>query len=179
MKEQHEFSYKQFIEDFVHTTMNILNSTIQPKISDRTTTILEVMKVLTKRNFVDQLEERCETLELQVNILTNIIEALVQKGLPNIYVINDNLITQEDYVLKLKEMEKSSIKLSGIKGSMTSREFLETKSNDFYIQNEVKHFFTVKPNFAKYTEVDEIYQRVIKLTIPDEKRWEELSDLLD
>ena len=51
--------------------------------------------------------------------------------------------------------------------------------NEFYIQNELKHVFTVKPTFAKYIEVDEIYRRVIKLTVQDEKRWEELCDLLD
>jgi len=62
-------------------------------ISDRTATILEVKKVLTKVNLIDQLEERCETLEMQVNRFTNIIEALIKKGLPNIYVINDKLIT--------------------------------------------------------------------------------------
>jgi len=53
-------------------------------------------------------------------------------------------------------MVRSNIKFSGIKGSMTSKVFLETMSNDFYVQNEVKHIFTMKPTFAKYTEVDEI-----------------------
>jgi len=148
-------------------------------ISERTATILEVNKVLTKRNLIDQLEERCETLELQVNKFANKIEALIQKGLPIIYVINDKLTTQEEYVLKMKEMARSSIKFSGIKGSMKEKAFLKTMSNDFYVQNKVKHIFTVKPTFAKYTEVDEIYRRVIKRTIPDEKRWEELIDLLD
>jgi len=57
----------------------------------------------------------------------------------------------------MKEMARSSVKFSGIKGNMTRREFLETMANDFYIQNEVKHVFTVKPTFPKYTEVDEIY----------------------
>lgn len=33
MKEQQEFSYKQFIEEFVHPAMNILNSSTQPIIS--------------------------------------------------------------------------------------------------------------------------------------------------
>lgn len=56
---------------------------------------------------------------------------------------------------------------------------METISNDLYIQNEVKHVFTVKPTFAKYTKVDENYQRVIKLTILDEKIWEEICDLID
>ena len=70
------------------------------------------------------------------------------------------------------EMAKRSINFSGIKGSMTSRAFLETMSNDFYIHNEVKHIFTLKLTFSNYIEVDEIYRRVTKLTIPDEKRWE-------
>lgn len=125
------------------------------------------------------MEERCETLELQLNRFTNIIEELMQKGLPIIYVINDKLITQEDYILKMKEIAKSNIKFSGIRGSMTTKVFLETMSNDFHVQNEVKHIFTVNPTFAKYTEVDGIYRRVTKLTVLDEKRWEELVDLLD
>jgi len=58
-----------------------------------TGTILEVKKVLTKRNLINQLEENCETLELGVNIFFNKIEALNKKGLSNIYVINDKLIT--------------------------------------------------------------------------------------
>lgn len=148
-------------------------------ISDRTATILEVKKVLTKRNLIDQLEEKCETLELQVKRFTNRIETLMQKGLPSIYVINEKLITQEDYIQKMKEVAKSSTKFNRIRGSMTAKAFLETMSNDFHMQNEVKHIFTVKPTFAKYTEVDEIYRRVTKLTVPDEKRWEDLLHLLD
>lgn len=148
-------------------------------VSDRISTIMEAKKDLTKRNLIDQLEERCETLELQVNIFTNRIEALMQNRQPNIYVINDKLITHEDYIQKMKEVAKSSIKFSGIKGSMKAKAFLGTMSNEFHVQNEVKHIFTVKPTFSKYIEVDEIYYGVTKLTVLDEKRWEELLDLLD
>lgn len=95
-------------------------------ISNKIATILEFKKVLTKRNLIDQLEERCETLQVGVNKFCNKIEALIQKGLPIIYVINDKLITQEDYVLKMKEMARSGVKFSGIKGSMTTTTFLET-----------------------------------------------------
>lgn len=148
-------------------------------IRDRTATILEVKKFLTKRNIIDQLEEKCKTLELGVNRFFNRIEALIQEGFPNKYVIKDKPVTQEDYVLKMNEVARSSIKFNGIKGNMTTIAFLETIGNDFFIQNEVKHVFKVKPTFERYTEVDEIYRRVIKLTIPDEKKWEELCDLLD
>jgi len=80
---------------------------------------------------------------------------------------------------KLKEVAKSSNKFNETRGSMTTKAFLEIMSNDFHVHNEVKHIFTVKPTFAKYIEVDEIYRMVIQLTVPDEKRWEELLDLLD
>ena len=62
---------------------------------------------------------------------------------------------------------------------MKTKAFLETMSNDFHVQNEVKHIFTMKTTFAKYTEVDEIYHRVTKLIVPDEKIWEELLEFLD
>jgi len=88
---------------------------------------------LTKRNIIDQLEERCETLELQVNRFSNRIEALIQKGFPNIYVINDKLIPQEDYILKMRENARRNIKFSGIKGSMIEKSSLETMSNDFHV----------------------------------------------
>jgi len=52
-------------------------------------------------------------------------------------------------------------------------------SNDFHVQNEIKHIFTLKLIFSKYIEVNEIYRRVTILTVPDENRWEELVDLLD
>ena len=51
-------------------------------ISDKTATILEVKKILTKRNLIEQWEERCETLELQVNKFTNKIKALIQRDCP-------------------------------------------------------------------------------------------------
>ena len=78
----------------------------------------------------------------------------------------------------MTELSKISVKFSGIKGKMIARAFLETMGNDLFIQNELKHVFTVNSTFAKYTEVLEIYRRVIKLTIPYEKRWEELYELL-
>ena len=79
----------------------------------------------------------------------------------------------------MKEVAKRNIKFNGITGSMKMKAFLETMSNDFHIENVVKHIFIVKPTFAKYTEVDEVYCKVIKLTVPNENRWEELVDFLD
>lgn len=130
-------------------------------VDDRTKTILEVKKVPTKKNLVVQLTEKCHTLEVAVN-------RFFKEGLPSLFVINDKLMTREDYLKKLQDTTKSS----NIKGSMTGRAFYEAISNICFMQNKIKHIFIVKPTFAKYTEVDEIYHRVTKISIPDEERWE-------
>ena len=62
---------------------------------------------------------------------------------------------------------------------MTGKAFLKAMGKDFFIQHEVNHIFVVKPTFSRYTEVDEIYRKVIKLTIPDEDRWVKLCELHD
>ena len=50
---------------------------------------------------------------------------------------------------------------------------------DIIIQHEIKHIFIVKPTFAKYTDMDEVYMRLLKVIVPGHIRWEELCDLLD
>ena len=42
MREQQEFTYKKFIEDFVHPTMNILNSTVHHRISEEIKRIMHL-----------------------------------------------------------------------------------------------------------------------------------------
>ena len=84
--------------------------------------------------------------------------------------------TKEDYWRRIKEISRETAKFSNIKGTMIGRTLLGTLSNDIFIQYEIKHVFVVRPTFAKYTEMDEVYRKVIKLTILDEQRWEKLCE---
>jgi hypothetical protein len=63
-------------------------------------------------------------------------------------------------------MAKDGSKFKGIKGSIIGKEFLENLRLDLNIQQEIKYIFITKPTFAKYTEVDEVYQRLLKFNIP-------------
>lgn len=85
-------------------------------------------------------------------------------------------MTKDDYEKILQEISRDTSNFENIKGTLTGKALLGAISNDIYIQYEIKHVFVVKPTFAKYTEVDEIYHRVIKLNIPDEERWEKLCE---
>jgi hypothetical protein len=57
------------------------------KIEDRTETILEVKRVLTKRGLMLQLKEKVQTMDAGVQRFFSKIEALQKKGLPGLRVI--------------------------------------------------------------------------------------------
>lgn len=85
-------------------------------------------------------------------------------------------MTQEDYIEKLSKQSRSQASPSGVKELPTGKVLYDGLENLFYIEHEVKHFFTSKPNFAKYTEVDEVYK--IRIKLPDSEWWTSLTDLL-
>jgi hypothetical protein len=149
------------------------------KIEDRTETILEVKRVLTKRGLMLQLEEKIQVMDQGVQKFFHKIDALQRKGLPGMKVINDKLMTLPDYKKRLTQVSKDSSKFAGIQGSITGRAFMDALQLDISIQHEIKHIFIVKPTFAKYTDMDEVYRRLLKVTVPGHIRWEELCDLLD
>jgi hypothetical protein len=79
----------------------------------------------------------------------------------------------------LVEVSKDNSKFAGIQGSITGKSFMDALQLDISIQHEIKHIFVIKPTFSKYTDMDEVYQRLLKVTVPGHIRWEELCDLLD
>jgi hypothetical protein len=149
------------------------------EIEDRTETILEIKKVLTKKGLMLQLEEKAQVMDIGVQIFFSKIEVLHKKGLPRLLVLNEKLITLSYYKKKISAMAKDSSKFVGIQGSITSKSFLETLQLDLSIQHEIKHIFITKPTFSKYTEMDEIYRKLLKVSIPGKKRWEDLCSLLE
>jgi hypothetical protein len=84
-----------------------------------------------------------------------------------------------DYKKKISAMGKDSSKFAGIHGSITGKYFLETLQLDLSIQHEIKHIFITKPTFSKYTEMDEIYRKLLKVFILGKKIWEDLCYLLE
>jgi hypothetical protein len=149
------------------------------KIEDRTETIIEVKRVLTKRSLMLQLEEKVQVMDQGVKRFFNKIDALQNKGLPSLKVLNDKLMTLSDYKKRLSEVSKDNSKFVGIEGSITDKAFLDALQLDISIQHEIRYIFLTKPTFTKYTEMDEVYRRLIKVIVPSQIKWEELCDLLD
>ena len=62
------------------------------RIRNKTSTILEVKNIITKKNLTLQLQEKCSNVNNIVQRFFNKIEPLVSKGLPSMMVINDKLM---------------------------------------------------------------------------------------
>jgi hypothetical protein len=118
-------------------------------------------------------------MEQGVQRFFNKIDALQKKGLPGLKVINDKLMTLPNYKKRLSEVSKDSSKFARIQVSITGKAFLDALQLDISIQHEIRYIFLTKPTFVKYTEMDEVYRRLIKVTVPSQIRWEELCNLLN
>jgi hypothetical protein len=118
-------------------------------------------------------------MDIRFQRFFNNIDALQKKGLPGLLVLNDKLVTLSDYKHKIATVAKDSSKFSRIQGNITGKAFLKTLQLDLNIQHEIKYNYITRPTFAKYTEMDEIYRRLLKVTIPSQERWEELCTLIE
>jgi hypothetical protein len=91
------------------------------EVEDITKTILEVKRVLTKRGLMLQLEEKSQNMDIGVQIFFNNLEALQEKGLPGLLVLNDKLMTLSDYKKNISIVAKYSSTFSGIQGNIRGK----------------------------------------------------------
>lgn len=147
-------------------------------IEDKIGTIIEIKKVLTKRNLMLNLEKKCQRILAYIDRFMVKFRILREKDLPSPKVIHDKLMTDEDYVDKLNKLAQDQTSTLGVKSLPTSKVLYDNLENLFFLEHEVKHLFVNKPNFSKYIEVDEMYRKMLKLKLPEDEWWEKLTDLL-
>jgi len=77
------------------------------------------------------LEDKCQTMQLTIERFMVKFELLKKKGLPNPLVINDKLMTHEDYNKKIREVAKYHVNTSSMKGIPTGKVLYQTFENLF------------------------------------------------
>lgn len=103
---------------------------------------------------------------------------LCKKGLTGLVSSNDQLVKLEDYCENLYTIVADNNQFSRIKRHILGKEFLEALNSDLTIKHEVGHLFLIKPNFERYTKVDEIFRRMVNLEIPSEERWDQSCETI-
>lgn len=87
--------------------MRMLNSKTRDEleelnIQDRIQIVMDVKRVLTKKNIMVQLDNKCKELELHVRRFNKKFSLLQEKGHPIIRNSNGKLILLENYYVKLR-----------------------------------------------------------------------------
>ena len=127
---------------------------------------------------MSNLEERCKYMNLTITRFLAKYTILTQAGLPDIHALNEKLMVQTDYDKKIRAQAKEQVSKPLPQGSPTGKVILEYFENLFFLQNEIKHIFIFKPNFANYTEVDESYRKLKNMRIPNAEQWQEFTNLI-
>ena len=127
---------------------------------------------------MSNLEDRCKDMNLAISRFWAKYKILSEVGLPDIHALNDQLMPQKDYDLKIRTHAKEQVKQPLPQGSPTGKILLQDFENLFFLDNEITHMFTIKPNFAKYTEADESYRKLKIMKITSTEKWQEFTDLL-
>ena len=78
----------------------------------------------------------------------------------------EKLVNLEEYFNNLYNIAIDKPRFERIKGYVIGKDFLEALEFDLIIKHEIKHLFLNKPTFERYTEVDEVFIKVVNLEIP-------------
>ena len=128
-------------------------------IGDKTGTILTIKKVLTMKNFVQNLERKCQEMQVEINAFTDKFTALQQRGLPSLLTSNQGLLTHEQYAHRVNTYVANQITASSSISEdiepPSGQSLYDKLENLFYIEHEITHLFEVQPNYYRYTKADE------------------------
>ena len=127
---------------------------------------------------MNNLEEKCEAMNLSVTKFLTKYTTLRKAGLPDIDGFNERLMVQIDYDKRIRAHAKEQVNKPLPQGSPTGKVGLQYFEDLFFLQNEVKHIFIIIPNFSKYTDADECYRKLKSIKIPSEEQWQAFTDLV-
>lgn len=103
-------------------------------------------------------------MQVKINSFIEKFTVLHKKGLPSPLGSDDRLMKHIDYVHKLNkyitDQITSSTSASGVKALPSGQALYDSLENLFYIEHELKHLFTIPPNFFRYTETDETLRKL-------------------
>ena len=151
-------------------------------IKDRIGTILDIKRVLTMRTLMQNLDRRCQDMQIEINYFTENFTILHEKGLPSPLGSNDCLMRHKDYVLKLityaVNQVNTSSSTSGEKALPSVQSLYDNLENLFYTEHEVNHLFTIPPNFFRYIETNKTLRKLQRHKLLGPEWWKSMLEIL-
>jgi len=105
------------------------------------------------KNFVKNLERKCQEMQREINAFTEKFIVLQQKGLPSLLTSNHRLLTHEQYAHRVNTYVTHQITTSSSTSEDTippsGQSLYDKLENMFFIEDEITHLFEVQPNYYK------------------------------
>jgi len=131
---------------------------------------------------MQNLEKRCQNMQVEINSFMQRFTVLQDKGLPSLLGNNDRLMKHTDYLHKLNtyavDQINSSTSALEVKALPIGQTLYDNLENLFDIEHEVKHVFQLQTNFLRYTEIDETLRKLQRHKVPDQQWWEDMLGIL-
>ena len=134
------------------------------------------------RNFVQNLERKCQEIQMEIKAFTQKFIALEEKGLPTLLIDDYKLMSHVAYVHRLNTYVDSqaiaSLGSAGEKALPSRQSLYDNLENFFFIEHEVKHLFTVQPTLFRYADADETLIKMCRHKFPDDEWWQSMLEIL-
>lgn len=103
-------------------------------------------------------------MQVEIDSFIEKFAILHKKGFPSPLGSNERLMRHVEYTHKLNKYATDQINASsctsGEKALPSGQTLYNNFENLFYIEYEVKHLFSIHPNFFRYTETDETLRKL-------------------
>ena len=134
------------------------------------------------RNFIQNLERKCQEMQVETNAFTKKFIVLQQKGLPSLLNNNQRLLTHEQYAHRVNtfvanQMTASSSNTEHIVPPF-GQSLYDKMENLFYIEHEITHLFEVQPTYYRYTKADETLIKIQRHQLPTDQWWQSMLEVL-
>jgi hypothetical protein len=123
-------------------------------INNRNHIVLEIKRSFTKRNLIQQTQNKCIMLRKNVDTFNNRFDKLVNMGLPTVWGEKGKFLPFETYkkhVFKVIEYDKKFKQISDV---LSGQIVMNMLVDGFYVLCQVKELFVVTPTYEKYTDLD-------------------------
>jgi hypothetical protein len=128
--------------------------------------VMETERIFTKRNLIQQAQNKCIMVKRNVESFTNKFENLVKMGLPSAWDKKGKLLSYENYRKILFIVRGKEDKFQGMVDTLRGQTIVDILIDDFYLLWKIKNLFSNPPTYEKYTELDITFRKMKSFGYP-------------
>lgn len=121
-------------------------------------------------------------MQVEIDSFIERFAVLHERGLPSLVGNNERLLRQAEYQHRLNKHATDQLNASSStlaeKALPSGQTLYHNLEKFFYIEHEVKHLFTVQPNFYRYTDADKTLRKLLRHQLPKEQWWQSMLEIL-